>query len=70
VIKINGLESSKLKLNLNNYSAYVQQDDVLYQTFTVRECLEFAAQLKLPGTAADIKKIVDELLEDLKLTKC
>lgn len=48
----------------------MQQDDILFQTMTVRECLEFAARLKLPGT--DEQKIarVDVLLKNLKLIKC
>lgn len=36
--------------NFSSYSAYVQQDDILFQTMTVRECLTFAARLKLEGT--------------------
>ena len=39
--------------NFSAFSAYVQQDDILFQTMTVRECLEFAAKLKLPGTLDD-----------------
>jgi ABC-type multidrug transport system ATPase subunit len=38
--------------NFSALSAYVQQDDILFQTMTVRECLEFAAKLKLKGTNA------------------
>jgi ABC-type multidrug transport system ATPase subunit len=48
----------------------VQQDDILFQTMTVRECLEFAAKLKLPGTLAHKIARVNELIYDLKLNKC
>jgi len=48
-ILVNGVEKETLP-NFSAYSAYVQQDDILFQTMTVRECLEFAARLKLPGT--------------------
>lgn len=37
---------------------------------TVRECLEFSAKLKLPGTDAEKIKKVDEIITDLKLNKC
>jgi len=33
--------------NFGLLSAYVMQDDILYQHFTVREALRFAADLKL-----------------------
>jgi ABC-type multidrug transport system ATPase subunit len=33
-----------------NYGAYVMQDDVLFETLTCRECLEFAARLRLNKT--------------------
>ena len=46
---VNGVDRSTIK-GFQAYSAYVQQDDILFQTMTVRECLEFAAKLKLPGT--------------------
>ena len=49
VITVNGKDKDTLH-NFSAYSAYVQQDDILFQTMTVRECLEFAARLKLPGT--------------------
>jgi ABC-type multidrug transport system ATPase subunit len=48
-ILVNGTEKETLP-NFSAFSAYVQQDDILFQTMTVRECLEFAARLKLPGT--------------------
>ena len=34
----------------SSLSAYVQQDDVLFQSMTVRECLDFSAKLKFKGT--------------------
>ena len=37
---------------------------------TVRECLEFAAKLKLPGSLANKIARVNKLIHDLKLTKC
>lgn len=37
---------------------------------TVRECLEFAAKLKLPGTLPEKIARVNRLIHDLKLTKC
>lgn len=46
---VNGVDRDHIK-GFSAYSAYVQQDDILFQTLTVRECLEFAAKLKLPGT--------------------
>ena len=37
---------------------------------SVRECFIFAAQLKLKGTKEDKLDRVDEIIKDLKLTKC
>jgi len=48
-IKINGVEKSKVP-GFGEFACYVQQDDVLYQTMTVRECLDFCARLKINGT--------------------
>lgn len=36
----------------------------------MRECLEFAARLKLPGTEAQKQAKVDEVIHLLRLTKC
>jgi ABC-type multidrug transport system ATPase subunit len=52
------------------YGAYVMQDDVLFQNFTPREALTFAARLKLAGTKAYQDKRVEDLLEELGLLSC
>ena len=65
-VLINGIDRDKL--NYKKYVAYVQQDDVLSQCLTVRECLEFAAKMKL-NPSVDIKKRVDMVIEGLKLEK-
>ena len=68
-MKLNGVEKDKIK-NFSSYSAYVQQDDILFQTMTVRECLEFAAKLKLPGEYGQKIARVNDLIATLKLNKC
>lgn len=68
-IMANGVERENIN-NFSSLSAYVQQDDILFQTMTVRECLEFAAKLKLPGTMEQKLARVDEVIATLKLTKC
>ena len=37
---------------------------------SVRECLEFAARLKLPGTYESQMQRVEEIISELRLTKC
>ena len=68
-IKINNVDSSEVQ-GFSTFSAYVQQDDILFQTMTVRECLEFSAKLKLPGTLEEKLEKADQIIKDLKLTKC
>jgi ABC-type multidrug transport system ATPase subunit len=58
LIKINNV-SSENSPNISKFSAYVQQDDVLFETMTVRECLEFSAKLKLPGSYESKMEKVD-----------
>lgn len=48
-------------------AAYVMQDDVLYQDYTPREALRFAARLKLPGSDQEQDARVETLLEELGL---
>lgn len=66
---VNGVNKKEVK-NFSAFSAYVQQDDILFQTMTVRECLEFAAKLKLPGPIPAKIARVNALIKRLKLTKC
>jgi ATP-binding cassette, subfamily G (WHITE), eye pigment precursor transporter len=69
-ITINGKDRERMP-GAEALSCYVQQDDVLFQTLTVRECLTFAAQLKMIGSSYEEKvERVDEIIKDLRLHKC
>lgn len=68
-IKVNGVSVEQVR-GFSSFTGYVQQDDILFQSMTVRECLEFAAKLKLKGTLESKIKRVDQLLEDLGIEKC
>jgi ATP-binding cassette subfamily G (WHITE) protein 2 len=68
-VEVNGVDRDNIK-GFSAYSAYVQQDDILFQTLTVRECLEFAAKLKLPGTIEQKLERVDQIITELRLNKC
>eukprot|EP00954_Amorphochlora_amoebiformis_P006290 492569-Amorphochlora_amoeboformis.AAC.1 len=50
--------------------AMVSQFDNLLPTSTIRECLMFAARLKLPSvtTDAEVKTTVDKIIDELELT--
>ncbi|OIW26869.1 ABC transporter [Coniochaeta ligniaria NRRL 30616] len=52
--------------------AYVMQQDVLLPTLTVRETLQYSADLRLPAstTAADRARVVDEVILELGLKEC
>jgi len=56
--------------NFGDFANYVMQSDVLMQTLTVRETLEFAASLKLNLDTEEQKKRIDLLCRKLKLEKC
>src|SRR3979411_3290459 len=49
----------------------VPQDDVVHGQLTVRQALMFAAELRLPPDTnkADREQVVNEVLEDLEMTK-
>lgn len=51
---------------------YVMQDDVFFSKLTVRETLEFTANVRLPDSisAEDKRKRVDDVMRRLRLTKC
>ena len=53
-------------------SAYVQQQDILLPTLTVRETLQYSADLRLPPpiTAEERHKIVEEVILELGLKEC
>lgn len=53
--------------NFGNYGAYVMQDDILFPTFTAEQWLHFAATLRLDKSKAEIKAVVDDVLEELGL---
>jgi ABC-type multidrug transport system ATPase subunit len=53
-----------------DFANYVMQNDILMQTLTVRETLEFAASMTLNKTKQQRDAIIDKLLNDLKLEKC
>jgi ABC-type multidrug transport system ATPase subunit len=54
--------------SFKDYIGYVTQEDILMTTMTCRESLTFAATLKIPASKDKIKVLVDEMLQDLKLT--
>ena len=68
-ISLNGeiLESRLLK----SISAYVMQEDLLFPMLTVEETLNYAAELRLPGTltAAKKKARVETLIDQLGLRR-
>eukprot|EP00826_Nyctotherus_ovalis_P052896 TRINITY_DN678_c0_g1_i8.p1 TRINITY_DN678_c0_g1~~TRINITY_DN678_c0_g1_i8.p1 ORF type:complete len:598 (+),score=123.39 TRINITY_DN678_c0_g1_i8:364-2157(+) len=51
-------------------AAYVMQDDVLLETLTPHECLQFAANLRLSGTPEEREEQVMKIIKDLRLTTC
>ena len=50
-------------------AAYVQQDDCLFSTLTVRECIEYSAVLRLPLSLSmeEKQRLVDKVLIELHL---
>ena len=67
------LLNDKHKLNqklFGKYAAYVMQDDVIFEHFTVREALRFAARLKLRITEKKQEQRINQLLYDLGLEDC
>ena len=65
-VLVNGVD--RHKIDFGKYVGYVQQEDILFQTLTVREWLEFAAKMKLPPKS-NYNEIVDRLIVSLGLEK-
>lgn len=51
---------------------YVMQDDLFFSALTVRETLQFRADVQLPRTVRKIEKEqrIDDILASLRLTRC
>ena len=52
-VAINGVRASRSTLKL--VSSYVEQEDALIGSLTVRETMDFAARLSLPRYAISVK---------------
>ena len=63
---ING-KSTKESQNYLEFTAFVQQEDVLMETLNVKELLEYAASFKYSADPALRKKRIDDLLDELEL---
>ena len=50
--------------------AFVQQDDVLQATYSVKELLEFAAKIRTNLPDAEVDERVDKVIKRLGLTQC
>lgn len=69
-ILLNDVDTANFKTKVSHFSAFIQQDDVMFETLTVRESIEFAAKLKLKGTYESKIATVDRIIAELGLTKC
>ncbi|KAH7010727.1 P-loop containing nucleoside triphosphate hydrolase protein [Macrophomina phaseolina] len=59
----------RVRGDLSGISAYVMQTDVLQPTLTVRETLQYAADLRLPSSVSreERRRVVDEVILELGL---
>jgi ABC-type multidrug transport system ATPase subunit len=63
---ING-KSTKESKNYTEFTGFVQQEDVLMETLTVEECLEYAAKLKYSSDPEQRAQRLKEIMEELEL---
>jgi ATP-binding cassette subfamily G (WHITE) protein 2 len=63
------VDGHKVAKGYRRVAAYVQQDDTLYSTLTVRECIAYSAKLRLPLTMTDSAKeaMVQRVIAELNL---
>jgi ABC-type multidrug transport system ATPase subunit/ABC-type multidrug transport system permease subunit len=66
-IEVNGV--SIKSINYSTIAKYVMQEDILLPTMTAREALKLSAMLKIKGDHQFLDNRVNEVLDDLKLTK-
>ncbi|GAB9475706.1 Atp-binding protein [Globisporangium polare] len=68
-VTVNGQPWSK---QMKRFSSYIMQDDLFYQTITVREHLTFQARLRLGNkySESECEARVKTVIEELGLTKC
>ncbi|ETP23981.1 hypothetical protein F441_02966 [Phytophthora nicotianae CJ01A1] len=64
------LDGNKVTKEYRRIAAYVQQDDTLFSTLTVRECIAYSAQLRLPISMTDSAKsaMVHRVITELNLS--
>jgi ABC transport system ATP-binding/permease protein len=67
-VYINGTDLRKNFNIYRNQIGYVPQDDIIHLDLSVEEVLTYAAKLRLP-TDADIPKVVEQALADIKMTQ-
>jgi len=65
---INGTDFHENFDSFRQWIGYVPQDDIIHKELTVRQCLYFAAKLRLALDDNEINERIDEILEDLELT--
>lgn len=58
------------EFNFALFAAYVMQDDRLFETLTVKECIRFAANLRVIGTKEEKDRKLNEVLQLMRLTHC
>eukprot|EP01132_Coremiostelium_polycephalum_P010071 gene10071-12346_t len=65
-ISINGIPTKDL--NINRFTGYVEQQDILPESLTIREAIEFSANCRLPGSVGFEEKtrLIDEILSLLR----
>ncbi|KAK4358900.1 hypothetical protein RND71_021129 [Anisodus tanguticus] len=65
------LNGKKRRLD-HDFVAYVTQEDILMGTLTVRETIQYSAQLRLPSnmTRKEVNLIVDNVISEMGLEDC